>query len=204
MSIFTCVLLSQTFVWEPGFILKSCSVLQDLLFELLHKILGQKWVFHVMKDWPLKAVKFSTPMWVTKKNFFSSLIKNTYPIGPKKNPNPAQQVDLTKKVKFWSDLMPSSWIKAQGMYCISCLSPASACSVAVHTEAWLQDGNVITWEKIGSLQTGVTTNTHCLRLFGMSWEEIWLNSLSFERQCNYKYIIFKHMSMSVIWVIWVM
>ena len=47
----------------------------------------------------LESVRFQRPMSVIKKNI-SSLIKDTQPIGPKRNPNPAQQVDWTKKSNF--------------------------------------------------------------------------------------------------------
>ena len=81
------------------FIFKSCSVLKDLSFKLLQKIVWQNYFFHIREGRPFETVKFQRSMSVIK-NFFSSLIKNTQPLGTKRNPNPAQQVDLKKKSNF--------------------------------------------------------------------------------------------------------
>ena len=51
-----------------------------------------------MEGWHLESAKFQKRMSEFKKVFKS--LKNTQPIGPKRNPNPAQQVDLTKRSNF--------------------------------------------------------------------------------------------------------
>ena len=76
-------------------IFKSCSVLKDLPFKLLQKIVWQYYFFHIREGRPFKTVKFQRSMSVIK-FFFSSLMKNTQPLGAKRNPNPAQQIDLKK------------------------------------------------------------------------------------------------------------
>ena len=73
----------------------SCSVLQELSFELLHKSLGQKWFFFSYgKGWPLEAAKFQRLVSVIKRIFQVSY--KTHFIAPKRNPDRAQLVDLTK------------------------------------------------------------------------------------------------------------
>ena len=61
LPIFTWVLLGQTFVEKPVFIYKSCSVLQDTLFELLYKILGHQLHFHIKEGVHSMPSNFKSP-----------------------------------------------------------------------------------------------------------------------------------------------